>query len=88
MSGRQRLGTTQVSVHGGSGDSEHFGDVGDRDALAPERSGLRGVGVMDLARPPALAPLAGCLAPWADACGLEAVKKQFTRLTVACRCGR
>ena len=49
----------EVAVHGGAGDSQHLRDVGGRDALLPELTGLGGIGVVDLAWASALASVGG-----------------------------
>jgi hypothetical protein len=49
----------QIAIHGGPGDSQHLRDVGGRDALLPKLTGLGGIGVVDLAGAPTLAPVGG-----------------------------
>jgi hypothetical protein len=48
----------EVAVHGGAGDSQHFRDIGGRDALLPELAGFGGIGVVDRAGRPNFVPLA------------------------------
>ena len=56
---RERHTIGKVAVHGRAGHSQHLRDVGGRDALLPELTGFSGIGVVDLARAPTLAPV-GC----------------------------